>query len=161
MGSVKLKYLLIFFNMLISNCSTIKRMNSAEEVDLKGFEHEPIKIGLGINADNSNLIKREDPKVVILSFFEEFEDTVKVYHNSKEIVSWYINKNNNPSTSSGYSGKDIAIYTSKSEDVIIIQLVNKKKYIRFLLQNKFPLYTIQRYSNIWYVNPRSQVMILK
>ncbi|PUZ28979.1 hypothetical protein DCC81_05775 [Chitinophaga parva] len=143
--------------MFSVNCTSGNKVG----VNLDGYQEERIKLGYERVTDSASMIVQGARELAVLSFFEEFNDIVEVYLNKKKIASWNINDENRKYTSTGYSGNDIGISQFMESDVITIRLVNQKKYIKFNLQPGYPLYTIQRYGGIWYVNLRKQVMILK
>jgi len=142
--------------MSVPGYSTAQRIS----LDLAGYHQDTVEVGYEVSSSGRTLIKRKDYHISVLSFFEVFNDSVEVYHNNNKIVSWYIHKDNNPYTSTGYSGKEIAIYRTAGVNEIVIKLIHQKKYIKFNLKKEYPLYSIQRYQEIWHVNARKYVMVL-
>jgi len=98
-------------------------------------------------------IKRENNKVEFM-LFEEFDDTLSLYINNKHYGNWILFTKNNPFTSTGFSGFSFNLVLKRKKNDIIFELVGKKRYIEFELDKKYPLYTVQRYNGIWYVNGR-------
>jgi len=141
---------------------TCKLVNS-QSLNVDSLKKEQVKYEYETGScDSSVLIKRTDSNLIILSFFEVFDDTVVMYVNGKEVMKQNIIKSNNPSTSSGYSGYDVGIVLNDTTDKkIYFKLVNQKKYVSIVLDKSYPLCTIQRYDDIWYVNFRKKRMIIK
>lgn len=144
-------------SIFFMNCTSGNKVG----INLDGYQEERVKFGHEQVTDSAGMIVQGAKELAVLSFFEEFNDIVEVYLNRKKIASWNMNDENRKYTSTGYSGNDIGISQFKESDVITIRLVNQRKYVKFNLQPGYPLYTIQRYGGIWYVNLRKQVMILK
>jgi hypothetical protein len=128
----------------------------------KSYDSEPIKYFKEDSVKNESLKIKNVPKgVIMFYFFEEFNDTLCLYINNKKRGEWMISSANNPTTSSGYSGINYTLELHKSRNVAIIKLKNQKKVISFEIDKNFPLYTIQRYNSVWYVNARKQILILQ
>lgn len=135
----------------------------AQDINKRYFKQETIKFYKETN-DTSGLkvpIFQRDSKYIHFSFYEEFNDSLVLYLNKAKVGEWYIHKDLNPSESSGYSGIDCLIAPTKKRNKIYIYLVKQKKYIVFSLDRRWPLYTIQRYNEVWYVNARKYQVVLK
>lgn len=111
--------------------------------------------------DSNKLVERQDTNLVVLSFFEEFNDTVTLHLNGIEKWRSLINGKDNPIGSTGYSGVDVGVSSSNKKDVIQIRLLNKKRFVEFFLNKEYPLCSIQRYNNIWHINYRKHLIQLK
>jgi hypothetical protein len=109
----------------------------------------------------SQLIKTQDCNSIVFSFFEEFNDTLALFINNKKRGEWLIQTKDNPSESTGYSGIAYEVSLKRKKNIISIRLLSQKKYIKFKIDKTYPLYSIQRYNNVWYVNGRKYKMILK
>jgi hypothetical protein len=142
----------------ITGCSSGHKLSSASTLFAKdsvtiGFENQPI--------DSNFLARREDRNLVILTFFEKFNDSVILYLNGREKWRAYISDKNNPYESSGYSGIDIGISSPDRNNLIRLELLNQKRFVEFSLNKDFPICSIQRYNGIWSVNYRNHVIRLK
>jgi hypothetical protein len=150
---------LIFFISLMQ----LSFISPAQSTMEKDFQKEKLKF-YRENTDTSKafmLIKRQNNDSIVFSFFEEFNDTVVLFVNKKKQVQLVIDAKDNPVESSGYSGIDYSLHLKKEKNIVIIKLLSQKKYIEFIVDKKYPLYSIQRYGNTWYVNARKYMMILK
>lgn len=103
------------------------------------------------NVDSARMIKRSNDNAVRVSFYEEFEDSVVLYINKKQIWSGSIYMKNNPFTSSGWCGFDLNFELKGRHNTATIKLISQKEYIQFSIDQEFPLYIIQRYDKIWTV----------
>ena len=90
--------------------------------------------------------------------FEVFNDSALLFSNGQLIWHGYIDKSNNPSTSSGYSGITIKLPITKEKVTVRFELKGQRKYIEFTVTDKYPIYTIQRYGSTWYVNARNYLV---
>ena len=156
--SIKTSQLIFFISLMHS--SFLLQAQSTKEKD---FDKEELKF-YKENTDTSKafmLIKRQNNNSILFSFFEEFNDTVVLFVNKKKQGQWFINAKDNPGESSGYSGIDYCLHLKKEKNIVIIKLLSQKKYIEFIVDKEYPLYSIQRYGNTWYINARKYVMILK
>ncbi len=106
-------------------------------------------------------IERNDRGLVVFSFFEEFNDTLVLFLNGEKQGQWVIHKMNNPAQSSGYSGISYSTVLKKRKNIVVLKLLQNKKYVEFKINKRYPLYSLQRYGSIWYVNARKYAMILK
>ena len=155
--SVRLFIQLVILVISYTSCKIMKSQSLdfgllTQEKVVYGFESE--------NSDTSLLIKRTDTNLVILSFYEVFEDSVIIYVNKKERFKNFLSTKNNPSYSSGYSGFKLGILLEEGvSNTIYLELKNQKKYASIVVDKSYPLCTIQRYNNIWYVNFRRKIMI--
>lgn len=150
---------LIFFISLMQ----LSFISPAQSTIEKDFEKDVLKF-YRESTDTSKalmLIKRQSHNSIVFSFFEEFNDTVVLFVNNKKQGQWFIDAKDNPLESSGYSGIDYSLHLKKEKNIVIIKLLSQKKYIEFVVDKEYPLYSIQRYGNTWYVNARKYVMILK
>jgi hypothetical protein len=118
-----------------------------------GYENQVI--------DSNKLVKRQDTNLVVLSFFEEFDDTVTLYLNGIEKWRALIKGKNNQSGSTGYSGVDVGVSSTNKNNLIQIKLLDQKRFVEFLLDKEYPLCSIQRYNNIWHINYRKHLIQLK
>ena len=84
-----------------------------------------------------------------------------MFVNKKKQVQLVIDAKDNPVESSGYSGIDYSLHLKKEKNIVIIKLLSQRKYIEFIVDKEYPLYSIHRYGNTWYVNARKYMMILK
>lgn len=107
------------------------------------------------------LIKRNNRRSITFVFFEEFNDTLVVCLNNKEIGKWILQEQNNPIQSSGYSGINVNFLLKGRKNHVTMRLMRQKKYIEFKIDKNYPVYSIQRYDNVWYVNARKYRMDLK
>lgn len=138
-------------------------ISEAQNIKDKVFEKEELKF-YKENTDTLKalmLIKRENYNSIVFSFFEEFNDTVVLFVNNKKQGQWFINTKDNPVESSGHSGIDYSLLLKKKKNTVVIKLLSQKKYVEFIVDKEYPLYSIQRYGNTWYINGRKYKMILK
>lgn len=142
--------LLVFY---IQGCLVVKKKHF-------GLAVEELRMGQIEKGEGCVPIKRANENVVVLSFFEEFNDSVIVYANGKKIAGYYLVPDVEL-VSSGYSGVDCVMYLKSERNNICIELVDQKKCVFFDIDKKKPLYSIQRYGNVWYVNGRECVMTVK
>jgi hypothetical protein len=150
-------YKLILFFLIYQGCTGSRYVNK----NFDSLKTENVKVSYLNEESNCIRIKRADSNTIVLSFFEEFNDSLKIYENKKQIVGYSIYTINNPAESSGYSGVDCQLRLDNNEDIIGIELVNQKIYVEFTIDISYPLYSVQRYNNVWYVNGRKCMMILK
>lgn len=141
----------LLFSAIICGCSPIRHAQK-NPIDLSGFLQGQMKYEEEDRlADCSSGIKRVNKNIVQFSFFEIFDDSVKLYIGNKEIWIGNLYKKNNPFTSSGWSGFDLCYELKTGKDTAIVELFNQKEYIQFPISTEFPRYMIQRYNGIWYV----------
>jgi hypothetical protein len=127
------------------------------------FEKEQLKLFKEADSMGSAamLIKRNNRRSITFVFFEEFNDTLVVCLNNKEIGKWILQEQNNPIQSSGYSGINVNFLLKGRKNHVTMRLMRQKKYIEFKIDKNYPVYSIQRYDNVWYVNARKYRMDLK
>lgn len=152
-------YQAVIFTILAQGSLNAKAQNPID----REFEREEVRIYMEKTDTSkiSSLIKRSNCNAIVFSFFEQFNDTVVLFINNKKHGQWYIDAKNNPVESSGYSGIDYSLILKKKKNKVLIKLLNQRKYVEFEVTKKYPLYTVQRYGNIWYINVRKYTMILK
>jgi hypothetical protein len=126
-------------------CSCQKRL-----LGLNGFSKGQITY-VNEKVDSSLLIQRIDKRIVILSFYEVFDDSVVVILGKRKLWSGSIYKNQNPFSSFGWSGHDLSCDLKRSNTNVTIKLVHQRQYIKFRMYSDIPAYMIQRYNDIWYV----------
>lgn len=153
----KKAYYLLFCALFFQSYNHLKAQElfDFEKENLKFYEQKTDIL------NKSLLVKRENCNTVYFSFFEEFDDTLVLVINNKVIKQWPIYNKNNSTSSSGFSEIIHGVILKKRKSKVLIKLLNKKKYIEFIVDKKFPLFSIQRYNNVWYVNARKYMMNLK
>lgn len=130
--------------------SSVDRNNSNFK---QGFQSENIKYSkekIGFKK-RSLLLKRSNSKQVLLSFWNEFNDTLVIYINNKLIDRRPIFSD----TTTCDSFKTINIYLNAVKPMMIrVELLRKRKFVEFVIDNEAPMVTVQRYNEIWYVKYR-------
>jgi len=147
--------LVILSNLL--SCS-IKRKIAIAIPNL--MAKDSLKLDFDSDCPDKRKLKVEK-NVVEFMLFEEFDDTLSMYVNNKQVKDWAIYTKNNPFTSTGFSGISFKLSLKNKNNLIRFQLAEKHKYVEFDIDKHYPLYTIQLYQNIWYVNGRRCSMELK
>lgn len=153
MANVKQIVLFLILWSLVG-CFDQKRL-----LNLKGYSEGQIKY-VNENIDSSRLIKRANSQDVDIAFYEIFDDSVIVFVGHSKIWSGTIYKDQNPYSSTGWSGHDLTCTLNDSSAVVTIKLIRQRQYIKFRIFRDIPAYIIQRYNNLWYVRAlRSSLMM--
>ncbi|WP_143306613.1 hypothetical protein [Chitinophaga vietnamensis] len=141
------------FSLLEASCGFTHKSTDMMMNEL-GYQRDSVRIGEGYYDKHPNATPLNPEDSLVLAFFEVFDDSTAVYNNGRKIAQLYIKKANNPYTSTGYSYKNVVLHGLEKDSKIVIRLLTKKKYVEFIPDIRYPVYSIQRYNGIWYINPR-------
>ena len=81
--------------------------------------------------ESAKLVPRQDSNLVILSFFEEFNDTVILYLNGIEKWRASVNGKDSPNESSGYSGVDVGVSSPTKNNTVQLRLLRQRRFVEF------------------------------
>jgi hypothetical protein len=128
-----------------------------QHYSFNGLQRDSLKL----SQEKINYIPTAASYEIKFMIFDEFNDTMRIYINDRIAWQGYVNEANNPSTSSGYSGITVNLDSKKEIKKVSIVLLEQKKFVEFTIAKYYPLYTLQRFNDIWYINGRGAPPTLK
>lgn len=148
---------LLLIIILILSCQTLKKN---QKLDYPDFERENVSYRFENSYENNSEYNR-DSNIIIFYFFNDFNDSVRVYYNSHMALNKFVG-NDTILSSSKYSGVSFGIRLSeKSDSILFVQLVQNRKQVSLKLFKGYPYCTLNRFEGNWIVNYRRKKLILK
>jgi hypothetical protein len=109
-------------------------------------------------ADSTSDLKRQFDSVALM-FLGIYEDTVIVYYNHKEVYRFAAYKDNYPASSSDYTGHTFNLGSLLGQSLLVIKLVNQGVCTSVPIDKSFPLITVQRYGDKFFINKRNGIIL--
>ncbi|PJJ79982.1 hypothetical protein [Mucilaginibacter auburnensis] len=131
----------------IASCkiNKIKWNESNWDIEKVSYEED------GRNADSHIGLERHSPRRVILQFWQEFDDTLVVLNNKKEISRFFMQSDTN--TNDTFTVTNVSLIIKRNTR-ITVKLINKKKIVHFVVDDRASVITIQHFNSIWYLRYR-------
>lgn len=119
-----------------------------------------VKAGKYRDDDCKDKVDRTNKNLVVLSFFNFFQDTISVYVENKLVFKKAISKDTTV-VSTDYTGFSYAVSLPFAKSNLSIISNNERVMVNTKIKRKYPVYLISLYNGVWYISPRKCFPSLK
>lgn len=138
----------LFLGLAIFLVNDTKGQNCTCQI--KNYKQEQVEFVEFPFYDSVSIATRDIKRDTAFLFFNyPLDDTLLICQSGKELGRLEVLEKNHTKISTDYSGIMFRLSTKK-RDPIIIFFLNKKRYLKFRISNKYSFYTVQWMNNIWY-----------
>lgn len=127
---------------------------------MSGDPKPVVKIGKFVDAGCNDQTSRASENLVLLSFFNFLQDTISLYIENRLVFKAAVSKDTSI-VSTDYTGFSFAVSLPHAKTDIYIMSNKERVLVKARLKRKYPVYLIQLYNNVWYINPRKCFPALK